>query len=50
MGDDEQLRAVAASPEPAGMPPDVLTAMFPGVANLETEKRGVAKTAVDGDG
>ena len=32
LGDDELLRAVAAGPDPAKMPVDVLTAMFPGRA------------------
>jgi uncharacterized membrane protein YgcG len=50
LGDDELLRAVAAGADPAEMPQDVLTIMFPGVASLALEKRGLNKTEVGADG
>lgn len=43
-------QALDAGPDPVKMPCDVLTSMFPGVASLEIEKRGAAKTGMDSDG
>lgn len=50
LGDDELLRAVAAGSDPAQVPLDVLTCMFPGIASLSLEMRGIAKSDVGADG